>query len=279
MNDSKKEYARIENAAQFIREKIRDFAPEIMVVLGSGLGHFAQSESVLKVCEIPYSQIPGMPVSTVSGHAGKFVFGYVGEACVMFMQGRIHLYEGYRACDAVMTIRIARLLGVKKLILTNAAGGVNLSFAPGDFMLITDHISSFVQSPLKGGNMEQFGTRFPDMSEVYSLRIQNVVKEASIKTGVAVKSGVYLQAPGPQYETPAEIRMMRSLGADAVGMSTVIEAIAAHHAGIEVGGISCVTNMAAGILNQKLSHSEVKEIADKAEANFSKLLTEIIINI
>ena len=228
------------------------------------------------MCEIPYSQIPGMPTSTVKGHAGKFVFGYVDGIPVMFMQGRIHLYEGYSPQDAVLPIRIAKLLGAGKVILTNAAGGINTSFKPGDFMLITDHISCFVPSSLKGENMEELGTRFPDMSEVYSLRMQAEAEKACEKLGIELKKGVYLQTPGPQYETPTEIRMMRTLGADAVGMSTVIEAIAASHAGMEICAVSCITNMAAGILPQKLSHEEVQVIADKSEKNFKRIMTELI---
>lgn len=274
--NAEKEFLKIKEAACFIKEKIGAFVPEILAVLGSGLGAYAQSETVEKVCEIPYSQIPGMPTSTVKGHAGKFVFGYVDGIPVMFMQGRIHLYEGYSPQDAVLPIRIAKLLGAGKVILTNAAGGINTSFKPGDFMLITDHISCFVPSSLKGENMEELGTRFPDMSEVYSLRMQAEAEKACEKLGIELKKGVYLQTPGPQYETPTEIRMMRTLGADAVGMSTVIEAIAASHAGMEICAVSCITNMAAGILPQKLSHEEVQVIADKSEKNFKRIMTELI---
>lgn len=274
--NAEKEFFKIKEAACFIKEKIGAFTPEILAVLGSGLGAYAQSETVEKVWEIPYSQIPGMPTSTVKGHAGKFVFGYVDGIPVMFMQGRIHLYEGYSPQDAVLPIRIAKLLGADKVILTNAAGGINTSFKPGDFMLITDHISCFVPSSLKGENMEELGTRFPDMSEVYSLRMQAEAEKACEKLGIELKKGVYLQTPGPQYETPTEIRMMRTLGADAVGMSTVIEAIAASHAGMEICAVSCITNMAAGILPQKLSHEEVQVIADKSEKNFKRIMTELI---
>lgn len=278
MSEAAKEYARSEAAANFIKSKIGDFTPVILAILGSGLGNYAQSENVKSVCEIPYSEIPGMPVSTVSGHAGKFVFGFVGDIPVMFMQGRIHLYEGYPVQDVVLPIRVAAVLGIRKLILTNAAGGVNLSFKPGDFMIITDHISSFVPSSLKGENIVELGTRFPDMSSVYSVRMQEIIEKAAVQAEIEIKKGVYLQASGPQYETPAEIRMMRTLGADAVGMSTVVEATAARHAGMEICGVSCITNMAAGILNKPLSHSEVREIADKSEKNFSKIMTEIILN-
>lgn len=277
MSEAVKEYARIEAAANFIKSRIGNFSPTILAILGSGLGHYAQSENVKSICEIPYSEIPDMPVSTVSGHVGKFVFGYVGDVPVMFMQGRIHLYEGYPVSSVVFPIRVAAVLGVRKLVLTNAAGGVNLSFKPGDFMIISDHISSFVPSPLKGENIAELGTRFPDMSSVYSARMQNIIAETANEAKIEIKKGVYLQASGPQYETPAEIRMMRTLGADAVGMSTVVEATAARHAGMEICGVSCITNMAAGILNKSLSHSEVREIADKSEKSFSKIMTEIIL--
>ena len=274
MNEEK-EYLRIKEAACFIKEKTGDFTPEILAVLGSGLGSYAQSENVQKVCEIAYSEIPGMPTSTVKGHAGKFVFGYVEGKSVMFMQGRVHLYEGYSPLDAVLPIRIARVLGATKLILTNAAGGVNTSFEPGDFMLITDHISCFVTSSLKGENLEDLGTRFPDMTEVYSLKMQETAEKICNNLGINLKKGVYIQLPGPQYETPAEIRMIRTLGADAVGMSTVIEAIAARHAGMEICAVSCITNMATGISAQKLSHEEVQVIANKSEKNFERIMTEL----
>lgn len=274
--NAEKEYLRIKEAACFIKERTGDFIPEILAVLGSGLGSYAQDKNVRKVCEIAYSEIPGMPTSTVKGHAGKFVFGYVEGKSVMFMQGRVHLYEGYSPLDAVFPIRIARTLGATKLILTNAAGGVNTSFEPGDFMLITDHISCFVTSSLKGENIEELGTRFPDMSEVYSLRMQETAERICKNLGINLKKGVYIQLPGPQYETPAEIRMLRTLGADAVGMSTVIEAIAARHAGMEICAVSCITNMAAGILAQKLSHEEVQMIADRSAKSFTRLMTELI---
>ena len=278
MNNAIQEYSLIKEMADYLKDKAGEFVPSVLAILGSGLGNYVKSESVRIVEEIAYSEIPGMPVSTVHGHAGKFVLGYVGEIPVLFMQGRIHLYEGYSAQEVVRPIRAAKLMGVNKLILTNAAGGVNLSFKPGDFMFITDHISSFVSSSLRGENIDRLGTRFPDMTEVYSVRMKEVYDKAVSQIGAEPKMGVYLQTPGPQYETPAEIRMMRNLGADAVGMSTVIEAIAAHHAGLEICGVSCITNMAAGILKQKLSHNEVREIADKSEKNFSRIMTELILN-
>lgn len=278
MNNSATEYSRITQIAEFLKSKSGGFNPEILAILGSGLGNYAQGKNVKKFCEIAYSDIPDFPVSTVSGHAGKFIFGYVEGIPVMFMQGRIHLYEGYGSQDVVLPIRAARLLGVKKLILTNAAGGVNLSYKPGDFMIISDHISTFVPSALTGGNLEQIGTRFPDMSEIYSKRMQDIAEKSVEKAGAVSHKGVYLQTTGPQYESPAEIRMFCKLGADAVGMSTAVEAIAACHAGMEICGISCITNMAAGILMNKLSHNEVKEIASKVENKFSMIMSDLIAN-
>lgn len=277
MNEAIKEYTRIENATNFIKNKLGDFQGTILAVLGSGLGNYANGKKVKKICEIPYCEIPGMPVSTVSGHAGKFIAGYVEDVPVIFMQGRIHLYEGYHINDVVFPIRVAAVLGIRKLILTNAAGGVNLSFKQGDLMIITDHISSFVPSPLKGENISQLGTRFPDMSNVYSVRMQEIIKKAAEEAKINIKTGVYLQTSGPQYETPAEIRMIRTLGADAVGMSTAVEATAACHAGMEICAVSCITNMAAGIMPKKLSHNEVREIADKSEKSFSTIMTQIIL--
>ena len=194
----------------------------------------------------------------------------------MLMQGRVHMYEGYSAADTVLPIRVLRMLGVSTLILTNAAGGMNPDFHPGDFMLIRDHISSFVPSPLRGANLEELGERFPDMTEVYSRDLIAIAKETATSLGIALQEGVYLQTPGPQYETPAEIRMMTLLGADAVGMSTVCEAIAAHHMGMRICGISCITNLAAGLNETALSHAEVQEAAGHVEQRFQRLMTALI---
>lgn len=263
-------------AFDYIRS-ITDYRPQIGLVLGSGLGDFAGR---LKTeCVIDYSDIPGFPVSTVSGHAGRFIFGELGGRRLVCMQGRVHYYEGYKASEAVLPIRLMKLLGADTVILTNAAGGINTSFNPGDLMIIDDHISSFVPSPLIGPNEEELGTRFPDMSCVYDRELIELARECADDVDTALKEGVYIQLSGPNYETPAEIRMCRMLGADAVGMSTAIEAMAAHHAGMRVFGMSLITNMAAGILNIPLSHEEVKIAADAASERFGRFLERFIVRI
>ncbi len=259
------------------KEKVRsvtDFRPEAAIVLGSGLGEYAGR--IRTAAQIPYSEIDGFPVSTVQGHDGKYIFGYVGETPVVLMKGRVHYYEGYAMEDVVMPVRLMGLLGAKTLLLTNAAGGVDTSFSPGDLMLVTDHISSFVRSPLIGANIDELGVRFPDMSHVYDPGLCDKIRETAKKQGVDLKEGVYIQFSGPNYETPAEIRMARALGASAVGMSTVCEAMAARHMGMRVGAVSCITNMAAGILGQPLSHAEVQKVADQVKEKFEKLMTGII---
>ena len=269
-------YHKLQNAINSIRKKT-DFVPEVALILGSGLGGFAEEIEV--VATVEYSEIEGFPVSTVPGHKGRFVFGYLAGKAVVAMQGRVHYYEGYPIGDVVMPTRIMGMLGAKKLILTNAAGGVNYNFKQGDLMIITDHISTFVPSPLIGKNIEELGTRFPDMSEVYSKRMRAIVAESALACGISIKEGVYVQLTGPNFETPAEIRMYRTLGADAVGMSTACEAIAARHMGLEVCGISCITNMACGMTTQKLTHEEVQETADRVAGQFKALLTSVIGNI
>ncbi|MBQ8407681.1 MAG: purine-nucleoside phosphorylase [Clostridia bacterium] len=266
-------YNRLLDCVKSIREKT-DFVPEVALILGSGLGDFA--EQIEAVASVEYSDIKGFPVSTVAGHRGRFVFGYLAGKAVVAMQGRVHYYEGYPIGDVVMPTRIMGMLGAKKLILTNAAGGINYNYKPGDFMVITDHISSFVPSPLIGANIEELGVRFPDMSEVYSKRMRSLIFSAALKCGISLKEGVYVQLTGPAYETPAEIRMCRTLGADAVGMSTACEAMAARHMGIEVCGISCITNMASGMNREPLSHKEVQETADRVASQFKALITEVI---
>ena len=256
-----------------IRKKT-DFKPEIALVLGSGLGSYA-SEMEVEVI-VSYSEIEGFPISTVSGHEGRFLFGYIRKVPVVVMQGRVHYYEGYAINDVVLPVRLMGLLGAKKLILTNAAGGIHPEFLPGTLMLITDHISSFIPSPFIGVNADSLGTRFPDMSQVYSLRLQELAQSAAKKLGIALQKGVYIQLSGPNYETPAEIRMCRILGADAVGMSTACEAMAACHMGMEICGISCITNMAAGVGGKTLDHKEVQETASLVENEFKELLTELI---
>ena len=264
-------YALLEKWVRAVRE-VTDFTPEIGIVLGSGLGDFARL--VDRKAEVSYASLPGFPVSTVAGHAGKLIFGYVRAVPVVVMQGRVHYYEGYSMNEVVAPIRLMGLLGARKLLLTNAAGGVNTSFIPGDLMLITDHISAFVPSPLRGENPQELGPRFPDMSRVYDIEMGRAVLEAGEKLGESLQQGVYLQWQGPNYETPAEIRMFRTLGADAVGMSTVCEAIAARHMGLRVCAVSCITNMACGILPQPLSHEEVQQTADRVKDKFQALVLE-----
>lgn len=264
-------YALLEKWVRAVRE-VTNFTPEIGIVLGSGLGDFARL--VDRKAEVSYASLPGFPVSTVAGHAGKLIFGYVRAVPVVVMQGRVHYYEGYSMNEVVAPIRLMGLLGAKKLLLTNAAGGVNTSFTPGDLMLITDHISAFVPSPLRGENPQELGPRFPDMSKVYDEAMGRAVLEAGEKLGQELRQGVYLQWQGPNYETPAEIRMFRTLGADAVGMSTVCEAIAARHMGLRVCAISCITNMACGILPKPLSHEEVQQTADRVKDKFQALVLE-----
>lgn len=266
-------YRKLQKCTAAVRERT-DFIPEVALILGSGLGEYARNMDVRS--EIPYSKIEGFPVSTVQGHDGRYLFGYVENVPVVLMKGRVHFYEGYAMSDVVLPTRVMGMLGAKKLILTNAAGAINTSFRPGDLMMLTDHISSFIKSPLIGPNIDELGTRFPDMSYVYDLKMRDIIRQAARRTGVDLKEGVYVQCTGPNYETPAEIRMYRTLGADAAGMSTVCEAIAAHHMGMRTGAISCLTNMAAGILDRPLNHREVQETADRVKVSFEKLVTEIV---
>lgn len=271
MNQSK-----LEKCYEICREKV-SFQPEVAIVLGSGLGIYAEGLEVVSI--IDYADIEGFPISTIKGHKGRFVFGYIGGVSVVVMQGRVHYYEGYSMEDVVLPIRLMAMLGAKTIILTNAAGGVNESFQPGDFMMIEDHISSFIPSPLIGTNDEKLGTRFPDMSEVYDKELREIILNAAKEIGLPIRKGVYLQFTGPAYETPAEIRMSRTLGADAVGMSTVCEAIAANHMGMKICGISCITNMACGIEQKPLNHKEVQETADRVVDTFKNLMRIVIENI
>lgn len=266
-------YSRIQSCVNDIR-KITDFTPEAALVLGSGLGAFAGS--IEQVSQVSYRDIGGFPVSTVPGHEGRFVFGYVEGRPVAVMQGRVHYYEGYSMEDVVLPIRVLGALGARELLLTNAAGGVARTLSPGDLMLLTGQITSFVPSPLIGPNEDRLGHRFPDMSEVYSKRLRERAHAAARALDIPLKEGVYLQATGPNYETPEEIRMFSLLGASAVGMSTACEAMAARHMGLEVCGISCITNMAAGISPVALSHQEVQEVADRASERFQRLVWRIM---
>lgn len=244
------------------------------VVLGSGLGAFADALDHRK--ETPYAQIAGWPVSTAVGHAGKLVEGRIGGADVIVLSGRAHFYEGYSAQQVTFGIRELKRRGVKSVILTNAAGGINAAYKPGEFVLISDHINLMGMNPLMGPNDDSLGPRFPDMSEAYSLRLRRVARDAAAETGLILKEGIYAGLSGPSYETPAEIRYLRTIGADLVGMSTVPETIVANHMGIEVLGISCVTNMAAGILPQKLVHEEVLETGARVRQTIINLLRTVL---
>lgn len=270
MNDV---YEKLLSCLKSVREKT-DFVPEVALILGSGLGEYAEEIEV--AATIDYKDIEGFPVSTVAGHKGRFIFGYVNKVPVVIMQGRVHYYEGYPMSDVVLPTRLMGLMGAKILFLTNACGGVNKEFKPGDFMLLKDHISTFVPSPLIGTNIGELGTRFPDMSDIYRKELRAVIKEAAIEEGIELQEGIYLQLTGPAYESPAEVQMCRVLGADAVGMSTACEALAANHMGMKVCGISCITNMACGIIDQPLSHTEVQETADRVAPLFKQLITASI---
>ena len=265
---------KLDNCYETFRD-ITDFVPAIGVILGSGLGANADMLDIVET--IDYCRLPDFPISTVQGHKGRFVLGYINEIPVIMMQGRVHYYEGYSMSDVVLPTRLMGMLGAKIIFLTNAAGGLNTSFSAGDLMIITDHISSFVPSPLIGPNIENFGVRFPDMSEVYSKELINILDESAKSLGIDIKKGVYVQSSGPNYETPAEVRMFKNLGGDAIGMSTACEAMAAHHMGIEVCGISCISNMACGLSDAPLSHAEVMETGNQVAASFTALIRDAII--
>jgi len=268
-------YEKLMNCYNSIVEKI-DFKPEVAIVLGSGLGDYADDIKV--EAELDYSQIQGFPVSTVPGHAGKFIFGYVGDVKVVCMKGRIHYYEGYPISDVVLPIRIMKMLGAKVLFLTNASGGINPDFKAGVFMLITDHISMFAPNPLMGANMDELGVRFPDMTHIYDPELQKIIIKAARDEKIGLQKGIYAQLTGPSYESPAEIRLLGKLDVDTVGMSTVVEAIAANHMGMKICGISLVCNLAAGISATPLTHKEVQEAANQAAPSFKKLVTRSVMN-
>jgi len=268
-----KEYDRILKCLEDVR-KVTDFIPKVALILGSGLGNYADQIQV--VARISYKDITGFPVSTVPGHAGEFIFGYVDQVPVVCMKGRVHYYEGYSITDVVLPIRLMKLMGAEILFLTNAAGGVNFDFSAGDFMLLEDHISVFAPNPLIGQNVDELGTRFPDMTVVYDKELRNIITDQADKNQIKLQKGVYAQLTGPSFESSAEIRMLRTLGVDAVGMSTVVEAITARHCGMRVCGISCICNLAAGMKETPLSHKEVQEAADLAAPKFAKLVTESI---
>jgi purine-nucleoside phosphorylase len=266
-------YKKLQKSLKLIRSKT-DFEPKVALVLGSGLGNYA--EGIRIEAEVPYHDIEDFPVSTVPGHKGRYIFGYAGEVPVVIMQGRVHYYEGYAVSEVVMPIRLMGMLGAKCLFLTNASGAINTSFSGGDFMLIRDHILLGVPSPLIGMNIEELGPRFPDMSEVYSSALRNHIRAAAAGLGIKLQEGTYLQVTGPNFETPAEIKAYGVMGADVVGMSTACEAVAANHMGMKVCGISCISNMAAGISKTKLTHEEVQETANRVAPDFTRLITESI---
>ena len=264
---------RINRAFNYISENI-ECEPDTGLILGSGLGVLADEIEETQV--ISYENIPGFPVSTVDGHAGRLVCGNLAGEYVMTLQGRFHYYEGYEMDEIVLPVRIMKLMGIDRLIITNAAGGINLNFSPGDLMFITDHINMMGDNPLRGDNQPDFGPRFPDMSEIYSKKLIEIGEKCASDLGIITRRGVYVGVMGPSYETPAEIRYFRAAGADVVGMSTVPEAIVASHMGISVLGISCITNMAAGVLPEPLSHEEVIETAEKVKPKFISLVKNIL---
>ncbi|MBQ9483002.1 MAG: purine-nucleoside phosphorylase [Ruminiclostridium sp.] len=254
-----------------------DFVPEVALILGSGLGALAEEIDVK--AELDYKDIEGFPISTVPGHKGRFVFGYMDGVPVVIMQGRVHYYEGYPMQDIVLPTRLMKLMGAKVLFVTNASGGCNKEFSAGDFMLITDQIANFVPSPLIGENFDELGTRFPDMHEIYDKDLREIVINTAKDLDIKLRQGVYIQLTGPNFESPSEVRMCRMLGADAIGMSTACEAIAANHAGMKIVGISCICNLACGLTDNPLSHKEVIEASDKAAPLFKKLIRTSIVNI
>lgn len=262
-------YKRLQDALSCIRRKT-DFVPSVALVLGSGLGGFAEEINV--ECEIEYSEIDNFPVSTVQGHSGRFIFGDLDGVKIVCMKGRVHYYEGYSMEEVVMPIRLMSLMGAKTLFLTNASGGINPDFSAGDFMLINDHISNFVPNVLIGRNVDELGLRFPDMTDIYNTSLREIIKQEAKKLSIPLKEGVYVQLTGPSYESPAEIRMLGRMGADAVGMSTVCEAIAANHMCMDICAVSCISNLAAGIAQHPLTHEEVQETADRVAADFRRLV-------
>ena len=263
-------FTHYQESADALRAKIGDLQPEVLMILGSGLGYMG--DIVEDPIVVPYGEIPHFKVSTAPGHKGQLVFGTLGGKKVAVMQGRMHHYEGYSLEEIGFPVRVLKLLGCPAMVVTNAAGGVNTGFSVGDIMLITDHIKLFLDSPLRGRNLPEFGTRFPDVSYLYTPALQAIARESAKELGIQLREGVYMYFPGPQFETPAEVRMARVLGADAAGMSTVPEAIVAGHCGMQVLGFTLVTNMAAGVLDQPLSGEEVNEAAEAAREKFSKLL-------
>jgi purine-nucleoside phosphorylase len=266
-------YDRAEKAAHLIRSRT-SAEVSVAIILGSGLGAFA--EDLTEATEIRYDEIPGFARTTVEGHAGRLVIGKAGKVTVAALQGRFHFYEGYSLQDVTFPIRVLKLLGVRTVVLTNAAGSLNVEFTPGSLMVITDHMNLLGDNPLRGNNDERFGPRFPDLSTVYSPELQSIVIQEGSAMGIELRRGIYAALSGPSYETPAEIHMVRTLGADAVGMSTVPEAIVARHMGMNVVGISCITNLAAGVSNRPIDHSQVMAIGERVRGTFTELLRRIV---
>lgn len=264
---------KIKLASDYILKNSK-YKPEIGLILGSGLGSLA--DSIENPEFYPYEELPNFPVSTVEGHEGRLVIGMLNGKCVVAMQGRFHYYEGYNFDEVTFPVRVMKLLGINKIIVTNACGSVNENYKAGDLMIITDHINFSGNNPLIGKNLDEMGPRFPDLSNAYDKDLINKAKEIANNLNIDIKTGVYMMFTGPSYETPAEIRMARVIGADAVGMSTVPEVIVAAHCGIKVLGVSCLTNMAAGILDQPLSHEEVMETSTKVKSTFTTLMNKII---
>ena len=266
-------YERAGEARDFIRART-SLAPKTALILGSGLGAFA--DQLESATAIAYGDIPHFPRSTVEGHSGRLLIGFIGDVPVAVMQGRVHGYEGYSPAETTFPVRVLGLLGIEKLIVTNAAGGIRTSYQQGQLVVLSDHINLTGLNPLVGPNDERLGLRFFDMSEAYSKRLRSIGRASAKELGLEVPEGVYLAVSGPSFETPAEIRAFRTMGADLVGMSTVHEVIVARHMGLEVLGISCVTNMAAGVLDQPLNHEEVMETGQRVQGDFTRLLTAIL---
>jgi len=266
-------YERAQEAARLIRTRT-DVEVPVAIVLGSGLGAFA--EDLTDATEIRYDEIPGFARATVQGHAGRLVIGKAGEVTVAAMQGRFHFYEGYSLEEVTFPIRVLKLLGVRTVVLTNAAGTLKIEFTPGSLMVISDHLNLLGDNPLRGENDERFGPRFPDLTSVYARRLQDIVIDEATNMGLEVRRGIYAALSGPSYETPAEIHMIRTLGADAVGMSTVPEAIVARHMDLQVVGISCITNLAAGVSDKPIDHSQVMAIGEGVRGDFTTLLNRVV---